>query len=143
MNQQSQEHHFGTMSRRQMLKLLGTTAGMSVLAACVVPAPGAAPAASGGAAAPAAAPKKLIVAHRKEYFEEMETLFVEAVQGWGKENNYEIETNLVASEAFEDFVAKLLAQIQAGDPPSLVYHVRLVQALYSQEIGRASCRERV
>lgn len=74
--------------------------------------------AAGGEAAPAAAPKKLVVAHRKEYFEEMETLFVAAVQDWAKENNYEVETNLVASGAFEDFVAKLLAQIQAGDPPS-------------------------
>ncbi|MFN8445141.1 MAG: extracellular solute-binding protein [Caldilineaceae bacterium] len=134
MNQPSQAHPLGTMSRRQMLKLMGTAAGASVLAACVAPAPGGAPASSsGGAAAPAAAPKKLVVAHRKEYFEEMEKLFVDAVQGWGKENNYEIETNLVASEAFEDFVAKILAQIQAGDPPSLVYHIRLVQALYGQD----------
>ena len=131
MNHQTQNPLSKGLSRRQMLQLLGTAAGMSALAACVAP-PAGAPAA-GGEAAPAAAPKKLVVAHRKEYFEEMETLFVAAVQGWAKENNYEVETNLVASEAFEDFVAKLLAQIQAGDPPSLVYHVRLVQALYGQD----------
>ncbi len=131
MNQQSQSPFSSGLSRRQMLKLMGTVTGMSVLAGCVAPQPGAAPA--GGAAAPAAAPGKMIVAHRKEYFEEMEGIFANAVQAWGKENNIEIETNIVASEAFEDFVAKLLAQIQAGDPPNLVFHGRLVQALYAQD----------
>jgi len=29
-------------------------------------------------------------------------------------------------------VPKLLAQVQAGDPPDLVYHIRLVQLLYGQ-----------
>jgi multiple sugar transport system substrate-binding protein len=61
----------------------------------------------------------------------METLFANAVQEWGAANNYEIETTVVAAEAFEDFVAKLVAQVQAGEPPDLVYHVRLVQQLHS------------
>ncbi len=38
---------------------------------------------------------------------------------------------MVAAEAFEDFVAKTVAQVQAGEPPDLLYHVRLVQQLYS------------
>jgi ABC-type glycerol-3-phosphate transport system substrate-binding protein len=119
------------LSRRQALKVMGGMAGMAALAACAPVSPGAAPAAGGEAAAPAQAGGSMVVAHRAEYFAEMETLFSNAVKEWGAANNYEIETTVVAAEAFEDFVAKLVAQVQAGEPPDLVYHVRLVQQLYS------------
>lgn len=118
-----------SLSRRQALKIMGGVASMAALAACAP-----VPASTGGAgesAAPAAAGGSMVVAHRKEYFTEMETLFADAVQAWGAANNYQIETTLVAAEAFEDFVAKLVAQVQAGEPPDLVYHVRLVQQLHS------------
>jgi multiple sugar transport system substrate-binding protein len=116
------------MSRRQALKLMGGLAGMATLAACA--APGAAPAASGGeAAAPEGERPKLLVAHRREYFAEMETIFADAVKAWGAENNVDIETTTVAAEANQDFVPKLLAEVQAGNPPNLVYHVRLVNLL--------------
>lgn len=119
-----------TLSRRQMLRLMGGAAGMAALAACAVPAaPGAAPA--GGEAAPAEAPRRLVVNHRREYFAEMETLFAAAVQNWADANNVDVETSTVAAEANQDFVPKLLAQVEAGDPPDLVYHVRLVQQLYA------------
>lgn len=119
------------LSRRTALKLLGGFASATALAACVAPvAP--APAAEGGeAAAPAGERPKLVVAHRREYFKEMEELFAAAVVKWGEENNVEIETTTVAAEANEDFVPKLLAQVQAGDPPNLVYHIRLVQQLFA------------
>jgi multiple sugar transport system substrate-binding protein len=119
------------LSRRQALKVMGGMASMAALAACAPVAPGAAPAAGGEAAAPAQAGGSMVVAHRAEYFAEMETLFSNAVKEWGAANNYEIETTIVAAEAFEDFVAKLVAQVQAGEPPDLVYHVRLVQQLHS------------
>lgn len=121
------------LSRRQALKLLGGIAGMSALAACAAPvAPSGAPAESGGEAAPSGERASLIVAHRREYFAEMETLFANAVMAWGEENNVDIETTTVAAEANQDFVPKLLAQVSAGDPPNLVYHIRLVQQLWSQ-----------
>jgi multiple sugar transport system substrate-binding protein len=119
-----------SMSRRQVLRLMGGAASMAALAACAVPAaPGAAPA--GDIAAPAEAPRTLVVNHRREYFEEMETLFAQAVQNWADANNVEVETSTVAAEANQDFVPKLLAQVEAGNPPDLVYHVRLVQQLYA------------
>lgn len=119
-----------TLSRRQMLRLMGGAVGMTALAACAAPAaPGTAPA--GDAGAPAEAPRTLVVNHRREYFEEMETLFAEAVQNWATANNVEVETSTVAAEANQDFVPKLLAQVEAGNPPDLVYHVRLVQQLYA------------
>lgn len=125
------------LSRRQALKLLGGLAGMSALAACAAPvAPSGAPAGesadTGEAAAPSGERASLIVAHRREYFAEMETLFAEAVTAWGEENGVDIETTTVAAEANQDFVPKLLAQVSAGDPPNLVYHIRLVQQLWSQ-----------
>ncbi len=116
------------LSRRQALKWMGGMAGMAALSACVAPAaPGAAPAAD----APAAEMPKLLVAHRREYFAEMETLFSDAVMAWGAENNVDVETTTVAAEANQDFVPKLLAEVQAGNPPNLVYHVRLVQLLFA------------
>lgn len=118
------------LSRRQALKLMGGVAGMAALAAC---APAAAPGAEGEAAAPDGERVSMIVAHRREYFKEMEDIFSQAVLDWGAENNVDVETTTVAAEASEDFVPKLLAQVQAGEPPSLVYHVRLVQQLYSQD----------
>jgi len=136
-----------SLSRRQLLKLMGGTASMVALAACTPAAPAGSSASSNaatgvitgtgsvsgttGAAAPAKVGGKLSVVHRREYFKEMETLFEDEVKKWGAENNVEMEVSAVASEAFEDFVAKLVAQVQAGEPPDLVYHVRLVQQLYS------------
>lgn len=117
------------LSRRNMLKLMGGTAGMMALAGCV--APTGAPAASDGSGdAPSAEPITLTVQHRREYFAEMETLFAEAVQNWGADNNVNMEVSTVGAEAFEDFVAKTYAAVEAGNPPDLIYHVRLVQQLY-------------
>ena len=137
MSERYQSPLASTLSRRQMLKLLGGVAGMTALAACAAPVAPVAPAEGGSA--PAAAPIPMVVLHRKEYFEEMETIFRENVMAWAAENNVDMEVSTVGAEAFEDFVAKLVAQVEAGEPPDLVYHVRLVQQLYSldalEEVG--------
>lgn len=114
---------------------MGGAASLAALAACAPPAApsaGQAPAAgeAPAAAEPAQAPSKMVVVHRREYFKEMEDLFEEAVRNWAAENNVEVDVSTVASEAFQDFVAKVLAQVEAGDPPDLIYHTRLVQQLY-------------
>jgi ABC-type glycerol-3-phosphate transport system substrate-binding protein len=131
MSNQERNPLNAAVSRRQALKLMGGLAGMATLAACAAPSgPGAAPATGdSGAAAPAGENPSLLVAHRREYFAEMETIFADAVKAWGAENNVDIETTTVAAEANQDFVPKLLAEVQAGNPPNLVYHVRLVQLL--------------
>ncbi|MCB0132835.1 MAG: extracellular solute-binding protein [Caldilineaceae bacterium] len=109
------------LSRRQALKLMGGMAGMMALAACAAPA--AAPSGdAGGDAAPMEAAGSMVVVHRREYFKEMEELFTEAVLAWGAANNVEIEVSPVAAEANEDFVAKLAAEVEAGNPPDLIYH---------------------
>ncbi len=124
------------LSRRQALKIMGGLAGMAALSACVAPA---APGAAGGseAAAPAGENPSLLVAHRREYFAEMETIFADAVQAWGAENNVDIETTTVAAEANQDFVPKLLAEVEAGNPPNLVYHVRLTNLLWANNAVEA------
>ena len=132
MSAQERNPLHAPLSRRQALKLMGGLAGMAALAGCVAPV--AAPAATGGeAAAPAGAMPKLIVAHRREYFAEMETLFADAVTKWGTDNNVEIERTTGDAEATQAVVHKLLAQVQAGDPPNLVYHIRLTLQLYGQD----------
>jgi len=121
------------VSRRTMLKFMGGFASAAALAACAAPMPAAAPEESAeGGEAPMEATGTMVVAHRREYFEEMETLFAEAVAAWGAENGVDVETTTVAAEATQDFGPKLLAQVQAGDPPDLVYHIRLMQALWAQ-----------
>lgn len=119
-----------TLSRRQALKLMGASASMAMLAACVAPTAPTGGAATEGGAAPAQAPTSMTVAHRKEYFQEMETIFADAVKKWASENNVEVETTVVAAEATEDFVPKTLAAVEAGNPPDFIYHVRLTQQLY-------------
>jgi multiple sugar transport system substrate-binding protein len=119
-----------TISRRQALKLMGASASMAMLAACVAPTAPTGGAATEGGAAPAQAPTSMVVAHRKEYFQEMETIFSDAVKAWAAENNVEVETTVVAAEATEDFVPKTLAAVEAGNPPDFIYHVRLTQQLY-------------
>lgn len=130
-----------TLSRREMLKLLGgATLGVVALGGCQVVVPASQPAAPAGsdqaeapagsdAAAPAAEAATMTVLHRREYFKEMEDLFREATLKWAGENNVDMEVSTVGAEAFEDFVAKLVASVEAGNPPDLVYHVRLVQQL--------------
>ncbi len=119
------------LSRRSALKIMGGLASAAALAACAAPvAP--APSTEAGADAPMAIDGTMVVAHRREYFKEMEDLFAQAVADWGAANNIEIESTTVAAEATQDYLPKLLAQVQAGNPPDLVYHVRLVQALVAQ-----------
>ena len=115
MSNQASNPMRSSLSRRQMLKLMGGAASLVALAACQPV--GACPS---GRRQPVAMPQapakvggKLNVVHRREYFKEMETIFEDAVKKWGAENNVEMEVSAVASEAFEDFVAKLVAQVQA------------------------------
>lgn len=135
MSNQERKPLSSPLSRRQALKIMGGLAGMAALSACVAPpAPGTAPTTSGSEAAePSTAPTSFLVAHRREYFAEMETLFSNAVKDWGAANNVDVETTTVAAEANQDFVPKLLAEVQAGNPPNLVYHIRLTLQLYGQD----------
>jgi multiple sugar transport system substrate-binding protein len=112
-----------------MLKFMGGAAAMTALAACAAPIAPAAPGAEGGAA-PAADGGTMLVVGRREYFKEMEDLFAQAVNDWAAGKNVKVEISTVASEAFEDFVAKTLAAVEAGNPPDFIYHTRLVQQLY-------------
>ena len=119
------------ISRREMLKWMGmSVVGAAALGACApIPAAPPAPAPAETPAPPKEKPKMTVV-HRREYFKEMEVLFADAVTKWAAENNVDVEVSTVGAEAFEDFVAKLAASVEAGNPPDLVYHIRLVQQLY-------------
>lgn len=122
-----------TLSRRQALKLMGVSASMAALAACVAPTTPTTGSTTEGESAPAQAPTSMSVAHRREYFQEMEQILSEAMTNWANEKNVDIEISVVAAEAMEDFVAKTLAAVEAGNPPDFIYHVRLTQQLYFYE----------
>jgi multiple sugar transport system substrate-binding protein len=77
---------------------------------------------------------KLTVIHKTEYFEDVQTLFREAVTGWAKQNGVELDVSTANPEQFGDFTAKMQAAVQAGSPPDMSYHVLSVPQLYELDL---------
>lgn len=112
------------LSRRRMLKVMGTTGIGLVLAACAPPAPGAAPAASSsGAAAPAATGTELKIwfhwgGATGEFAQKMIDNYN---QGQGAKDNIKVTIETVPGGEYRQ---KMTAARVAGTPPD-VYHVSI------------------
>jgi len=83
---------------------------------------------------PVGATGKLTVIHKTEYFEKVQTLFREAVVNFAKNKNVTLDISTANPELFGDFTAKMVAAVQAGNPPDLGYHVLSIPQMYSQNI---------
>ncbi len=83
---------------------------------------------------PVGAAGKLTVIHKTEYFEKVQTLFREAVVGFAKNKNVQLDISTANPELFGDFTAKMLAAVQAGNPPDLGYHVLSIPQMYALNI---------
>jgi len=70
---------------------------------------------------PEGAAGKLTVIHRTEYFEEVQNLFRSTVEGFADGAGIELDISTANPEAFGDFLAKMQAAVQAGNPPDLAY----------------------
>lgn len=70
---------------------------------------------------PEGAAGKLTVIHRTEYFEAVQTLFRDTVQGFADANSVELDISTANPEAFGDFLGRLQAAVNAGNPPDLAY----------------------
>ncbi len=73
----------------------------------------------------------LSVIHKTEYFEVVQTMFREAVEAFGAENNIPLNISTANPEIFGDFTAKMLAAVEAGNPPDLGYHVLSIPQMYA------------
>jgi multiple sugar transport system substrate-binding protein len=79
---------------------------------------------------PQGAAGKLTVIHRTEYFKEVEDLFRQNVVSFTDANGIELDISTANPEMFGDFTAKMLAAVQAGNPPDLAYTTLSIPQLY-------------
>lgn len=119
------------MSRRDFLRAAGigfvaTGAGLSVptmFAQDATPVP-----------LPVGAAGKLTVIHRTEYFEVVQQMFRQTVETFASAKGADLDISTANPEIFGDFTAKMLAAVQAGNPPDIGYHQLSIQQMYSLDI---------
>ncbi len=70
---------------------------------------------------PVGAAGQLTVIHRTEYFEAAQTTFREVAQAFADEQGVPLDISTTNPEAFGDFLGKMAAAVQAGNPPDLAY----------------------
>src|SRR5688500_10739745 len=83
---------------------------------------------------PVGAAGKLTMIHKTEYFEAVQTLFRENVVQFAADKGIELDISTANPEIFGDFLAKMLAAVQAGNPPDLAYHVLSIPQMYALDI---------
>ena len=77
---------------------------------------------------------KLTVIQKTEYFQEVQDLFRQYVTDFAADRQIELDLSTANPELFGDFTAKMLAAVQAGNPPDLGYHVLSIPQMYSLDI---------
>jgi len=129
-----------SLSRREFLRLAGVS-GAAFAAAQVglvlaqdatatpTPAPTATP-----LPLPVGTEGTLSVIHKTEYFETVQTMFRDAVVEFAGEKGIGLDISTANPELFGDFTAKMLAAVQAGNPPDLGYHVLSIPQMYALDI---------
>src|SRR5688500_14367871 len=65
---------------------------------------------------PEGAEGKLTVIHRTEYFEVVQNMFRESVEQFAADRGIELDISTANPELFGDFIAKMVAAVQAGNP---------------------------
>ena len=70
---------------------------------------------------PVGAAGKLTVIHRTEYFEDAQNSFRKITEDFAAANNVQLDISTTNAEAFGDFLGKMSAAVQAGNPPDLAY----------------------
>jgi len=119
------------LSRRNFLKVAGT--GAAIIASnrglSYAQDPTATP-----APLPVGAEGKLTLIHKTEYFEAVQTMFRDEVVNFAANQGVELDISTANPEVFGDFLAKMLAAVQAGNPPDLAYHVLSIPQMYALDI---------
>jgi multiple sugar transport system substrate-binding protein len=121
------------MTRRDFLRVAGTGAAVfgagatipSVLAQDPTATPLPLPVGEAG---------RLTVIHKTEYFEVVQTLFRERVVAFAEAQGIQLDISTANPEIFGDFTSRMLAAVQAGNPPDLGYHVLSIPQMYALDI---------
>ncbi len=83
---------------------------------------------------PQGAAGKLTVIQKTEYFQAAQDLIHDNIVNFAKNKGVELDLSTANPELFGDFTAKMLAAVQAGNPPDLGYHTLSVPQMYSLDI---------
>lgn len=83
---------------------------------------------------PEGAAGKLTVIHKTEYVAEVQELFRADVVQFAADRGLELDISTANPELFGDFMAKMLAAVQAGNPPDLGYSFLSIPQMYSLDI---------
>jgi multiple sugar transport system substrate-binding protein len=76
----------------------------------------------------------LTVIHRTEYFEVVQNMFRASVEQFAEGKGINLDISTANPEVFGDFIAKMVAAVQAGNPPDLSYNQLSIPLMYSQDI---------
>jgi multiple sugar transport system substrate-binding protein len=76
----------------------------------------------------------LSVIHRTEYFEEVQNIFHDNVVQFAADKGIGLDISTANPEVFGDFIAKMVAAVQAGNPPDMSYNQLSIPLMYSQDI---------
>ena len=83
---------------------------------------------------PEGAEGKLTIIHKTEYFAEVQDLFRTNVEQFAAERGIDLDISTANPEIFGDFLAKMAAAVQAGNPPDLAYHVMSIPQMYALDL---------
>jgi len=109
------------------LGLIAASAGASPTLADTTPTPTPLPLPQGAAG-------QLTVIHKTEYFAEVQNLFKKTVTDFAAKRGVKLDISTANPELFGDFTAKMLAAVQAGNPPDLGYHTLSIPQLHALDI---------
>lgn len=121
------------LSRRNFLKVAGAGAALaassqrlsSLYAQDPTPTP---------APLPVGAEGKFTIIHKTEYFEAVQTMFRDEVTNFAAAQGIELDISTANPEVFGDFLAKMQAAVQAGNPPDTAYHALSIPQMYALDI---------
>ena len=123
------------LSRRDFLRATATGAGAALFAA----GSGIALAQDATATAtppplPEGAAGTLTVIQKTEYFPVVQDLVHQQIVDFAAKKGVQLDLSTANPELFGDFTAKMLAAVQAGNPPDLGYHALSIPQMYALDI---------
>ncbi len=125
--------NYKKLSRREFLRA-GAGAGAALLAAQT----GLALAQTTPTATPLPLPEgatgTLSVIQKTEYFQTVQDLIHQDIVDFAAAKGVQLDLSTANPELFGDFTAKMLAAVQAGNPPDLGYHALSVPQMYALDI---------
>ncbi len=121
------------MSRRDFLR---ASAGSAALLAAGIQLPGvlAQDATATPPPLPAGSAGTLTVIQKTEYFQEVQDLIHQDIVDFAANKGVQLDLSTANPELFGDFTAKMIAAVQAGNPPDLGYHGLSIPQMYSYDL---------